>query len=87
MGCSNILIKNIFPNREIQIWNNKEYSDIRNDIINFSNLFEKLFLQQRGNTNNINDFNNINNTNNQRLEEEEEDEINFENIRKINTNY
>ena len=86
LGCSNILIKNIFPNREIQIWNNKEYSNIRNDIINFSNLFEKLFLQQRGNTNNINDFNNINNTNNQRLEEEE-DEINFENIRKINTNY
>ena len=85
MVCSNILIKNILPNREIQIWNNKEYSDIRNDIINFSNLFEKIFLQQRENTNNINDFNNINNANHPRLEEE--DEINFENIQRINTNY
>ena len=86
MGCSNILIKNIFPNREIQIWNNKEYSDIRNDIINFYNLFEKLFLKQRENSNNINDFNNINNTNTNHSIVEE-DEINFENIRRINTNY
>ena len=85
LGCSNILLKNIFPNKEIQIWNNKEYSNIRNDIINFSNLFEKLFLQKRENSNNINDFNNINNANNPRLEEEEE--INFENIQRINTNY
>ena len=58
-----------------------EYSDIHMDIINFTNLFEQLFIRNTGNTNNFNNItNNRNNTN------IEENEINFEIIRTINTN-
>jgi len=70
-----------------QIWNIKEYSDIRTEIINFSDLFEKIFARQRetirSGVNLENDFNNINNTH---FSIDEENEINFEIIRTINTN-
>jgi len=81
LGCINILFKQLFPNYVNQIWNKKEYSDIHMDIINFTNLFEQLFIRNTGNTNNFNNItNNRNNTN------IEENEINFEIIRTINTN-
>ena len=81
LGCINILFKQLFPNNVNQIWNKKEYSDIHMDIINFTNLFEQLFIRNTGNTNNFNNItNNRNNTN------IEENEINFEIIRTINTN-
>ena len=81
LGCINILLKQLFPNYVNQIWNKKEYSDIHMDIIDFTNLFEQLFIRNTGNTNNFNNItNNRNNTN------IEENEINFEIIRTINTN-
>ena len=81
LGCINILFKQLFPNYVNQIWNKKEYSDIHMDIINFTNLFEQLFIRNTGNTNNFNNItNNRNNTN------IEGNEINFEIIRTINTN-
>ena len=81
LGCINILFKQLFPNNVNHIWNKKEYSDIHMDIINFTNLFEQLFIRNTGNTNNFNNItNNRNNTN------IEENEINFEIIRTINTN-
>ena len=87
LGCANIFLKKNFPNRKIQIWNIKEYSDIRTEIINFSDLFEKIFARQRETINSggnlENDFNNINNTH---FSIDEENEINFEIIRTINTN-
>ena len=65
LGCINLLSKQLFPNRANQIWNIKEYSDIRMDIINFTNLFEQLFIRTQVNTNNFNNIaNNTNNTNN-----------------------
>ena len=87
LGCINIFLKKNFPNRKIQIWNIKEYSDIRTEIINFSDLFEKIFARQRetisSGGNLENDFNNINNTH---FSMNIENEINFEIIRTINTN-
>ena len=87
LGCTNMFLKKFFPNRKIQIWNIKEYSDIRTEIINFSDLFEKIFARQRetisSGGNLENDFNNINNTH---FSIDEENEINFEIIRTINTN-
>ena len=81
LGCINILLKQLFPDYVNQIWNKKEYSDIHMDIIDFTNLFEQLFIRNTGNTNNFNNItNNRNNTN------IEENEINFEIIRTINTN-
>ena len=82
LGCINLLFKYLFPNRANQIWNIKEYSDIRIDIINFTNLFEQIFIRTQVNANNFNNIsNNANNTNN-----EEKNEINFEIIRTISTN-
>ena len=81
LGSINILLKQLFPDYVNQIWNKKEYSDIHMDIIDFTNLFEQLFIRNTGNTNNFNNItNNRNNTN------IEENEINFEIIRTINTN-
>lgn len=83
LSCINILFKLLFPQYIFQCFNHKEYSDIRTDIINCSNLFEQFFMNKNETINNNTITNNINTTNNENKEDKEEIEINFGTIRTI----
>ena len=91
LSCINTLFKLLFPNYSNQIFDGKEYSDIRTDIINCSNLFEHFFIIKKENTNDNIISNIINNTNHENVSsnennvEKEESELNFEIIRTINS--
>lgn len=75
LSCTNLLLKKIYPNFSIQFSNNN-YSELKEDVISCSYLFEQIFLQKK--ENNVNSGNITNNTNG------EERRINFGTIRTIN---
>ena len=71
LSCVNLLLKQILPNNIVSIWENKEYIDIRAEIIECSNLFEQFLGAKKDNI--------INN------KISDEKQINIEIIRTINS--
>jgi len=79
LSCVNLLLKQILPNNIVSIWENKEYIDIRAEIIECSNLFEQFLCHKKDNieiNNKIKSDKNITS---------DEKQINIEIIRTINS--
>ena len=64
--CVNSLLRILIPNQSFTIWDKKEYSDYKTDIISFTDLFERIYLSESLNNTVVN--NNITS---------EEEELNF----------
>ena len=77
LSCVNLIFKQLFPNSIIPFWENKEFSDIKLDIIDCSKLFSQLLIPKKENSVYENNINNINN--------EEEKGININIVRNINS--
>ena len=80
LSCVNLLLKQLLPNYINSIWENKEYIDIRAEIIECSNLFEQFLNGKKENRDNID----INNKNDKNITSNEK-EINIGIIRTINS--
>ena len=55
LSCINLLLKQLFPNYIITLWDNKEYINIKSDIIQCSKLFEQFLNEKKENNDNKND--------------------------------
>ena len=80
LSCANLLLKQLLPNHIISIWENKEYIDIRAEIIECSNIFEQFLNSEKKNKDNIE----INNKNDKNITSNEK-QINIGIVRTINS--
>ena len=55
LSCINLLLKQLFPNYIITLWDNKEYINFKSDIIQCSKLFEQFLNEKKENNDNKND--------------------------------